>query len=75
LKALSARGAKAWTQLEQEVDARNYEKAIALAVDLHELAHRKGNLDEFEARFARLKTTQARRKGFFDGFKRAMRGE
>ena len=43
-------------------------------LDLHELAQRNGNQDEFEARFARLKTTQARRKGFFDGFKRAMRG-
>ncbi|MBF5044753.1 hypothetical protein FGE12_20300 [Aggregicoccus sp. 17bor-14] len=73
LEALAERGAEAWAELAQKVDEREYEKAVALASDLHALAERDGKLEAFDARFAQLKKRLARRKGFFDRFKRAMR--
>jgi hypothetical protein len=69
LDRLAGRWQTAWLELDQRVGGREYEKAIALAVDLRDLAQRDGKSAEFATRFAALKKVHARRRGFFDAFK------
>ena len=67
---LHERHPEAWSELEHLIEARSYDKTVALAVDLRDLAQRDDSLPEFEACFAVLKKAHARRRGFFDAFKR-----
>jgi len=71
LATLAQRGAVAWQDLDQLVDARSYEEAVRLALDIHEVAVRAGELDEFGRRLADLKQRHARKRGFFDRLQRA----
>jgi len=48
------------------VDARSYEEAVRLPLDLREVAVRAGELDEFGRRLADLKQRHGRKRGFFD---------
>jgi hypothetical protein len=73
LDRLAKRGQAAWTDLGKLIEVRSYDKAVALAVDLRELAERDGALVAFEQRLASLKKVHARRRGFFDAFKRKVR--
>jgi len=66
-----SRGAAAWQDLDQLVDARSYEEAVRLALDLREVAVRAGELDEFGRRLADLKQRHGRKRGFFDRLRRA----
>jgi hypothetical protein len=70
LDRLAKRGQTAWTDLGKLIEARSYDKAVELAVDLRELAERDGARAEFDQRFASLKKAHARRRGFFDAFRR-----
>jgi hypothetical protein len=70
LDRLAKRGQTPWNELEKLINARSYDKAVELAVDLRDLAERDGGHVEFGERFASLKKAQARRRGFFDAFKR-----
>ena len=70
LDRLAKRGQTAWTELGKLIEARSYDKAVELAVDLRDLAERDGARVEFDERFASLKKAHARRHGFFDAFKR-----
>jgi hypothetical protein len=70
LDRLAKRGQTAWTELGRLIEGRSYDKAVDLAVDLRELAERDGARTEFDQRFASLKKAHARRRGFFDAFKR-----
>jgi hypothetical protein len=71
LATLARRGVAAWQDLDRLVDARSYEEAVRLALDLHEVAVRAGELDEFGQRLADLKQRHARKRGFFDRLRRA----
>jgi hypothetical protein len=70
LDRLAQRQQAAWTDVTKLIEARSYDKAVALAVDLRELAERDGTSQHFNERFAFLKKAHARRRGFFDAFKR-----
>jgi hypothetical protein len=70
LDALSRHVDAAWTELEALVAASGYDKALALAADLRDLATREGAGAEFAARFAEMRKRQLRRRGFFDRWKR-----
>jgi hypothetical protein len=70
LDRLAKHGQTAWTDLAKLIEARSYDKAVELVVDLRELAERGGVGAEFDPRFASLKKTHVRRRGFFDAFKR-----
>jgi hypothetical protein len=61
----------AWTKLEKLVEASSYDEAVALAVDLRDLATRDGTAAGFAQRFEALRKRQLRRRGFFDRWKRA----
>lgn len=64
LDQLAKRQPAAWSELGKLIDARSYEKAVALAVDLRDLARRDGSRPAFDARFAALKKSHARGRGF-----------
>jgi len=70
LDRLAKRWQTSWVHLDKLIDSRAYEEARALAIDLRDLAQRDGKSAEFEARFAALKKVHARRRGFFDAYKR-----
>jgi hypothetical protein len=70
LDRLATRGQTAWTELGKLIEARSYDKAVELAVDLRELAERDGARVQFDERFASMKKAHAKRRGFFDAFKR-----
>lgn len=61
----------AWARLEKLVAANAYDEAIALAVDLRDLAPRDGKQAHFAGRFEAMRQRQHRRRGFFDRWKRA----
>ncbi|HVJ90547.1 MAG TPA: hypothetical protein VM580_12150 [Labilithrix sp.] len=70
LDRLAKRQEPAWAELENLVDVRAYEKAVALAIDLRDLAVRDDQLRGFDERFGLLKRVHSRRRAFFDAFKR-----
>lgn len=72
LDHLARRQPAAWSELVTLIEAHSYDKAVELAVDLRDLAQRDGSLHAFDERFAALKKAHARRRGFFDAFKRRM---
>jgi hypothetical protein len=66
LAGLARRGEAAWRELEQLVEARAYDQAVRLAMDLREAAAHAGKPDEFDRRIADVKQRHARRRGFLD---------
>ncbi len=71
LAALGRRGASAWQELEQLVEARSYDEAVRLAADLREVAVRAAAVEEFDRRMAEVRQRYARRRGFLDRLRRA----
>jgi hypothetical protein len=71
LSALGRRGASAWQELEQLVEARSYDEAVRLVVDLREVAMRTDGLEEFDRRLVELRQRHARRRAFLDRLSRA----
>jgi hypothetical protein len=71
LAGLARRGEAAWRELEQLVEARTYEEAVRLAMDLRAAAAQAGKPDEFERRIAQVKQRHGRRRGFLDRLRRA----
>jgi hypothetical protein len=71
LAALGRRGASAWRELEQLVEARSYDEAVRLVVDLREVAERATAMEEFDRRMAEVRQRYARRRGFLDRLRRA----
>lgn len=59
----------AWSKLETLVDARDYDAAVKLAIDLRDLASREATAPAFARRFEALRKRQLRRRGFFDRWK------
>jgi hypothetical protein len=53
------------------VDARSYDGAVRLVVDLREVAVRADGLEEFGRRMAEVRQRYARRRGFLDRLRRA----
>lgn len=71
LDALAGRGSGAWDELARLIETRNYDAAVALAIDLRDLAARDGETSTFEERYAEIRRKLARRRGFFDRFRSA----
>lgn len=61
----------AWSKLTKLVENSQYDEAVSLAIDLRDLAAREGEQATFAARFAALRKSQMRRRGFFERWKRA----
>jgi hypothetical protein len=60
----------AWTKLEALIDAKEYDTAMKLALDLRDLAARDGSAEAFAASFTAMRKRQLRRREFFDHWKR-----
>ncbi len=77
LDALARRGDVAWAELETKIEARDYDAAVALAVDLRDAAARGSSSDDgariFAERFDEVRRRHQRRKGFFDRWRRVQR--
>jgi hypothetical protein len=71
LDALGRRGASAWRELDQLVEARSYDEAVRLAMDLREVAVRANGAEEFDRRLAEVRQRYARRRAFLDRLRRA----
>jgi hypothetical protein len=71
LVELGRRGASVWRELEQLVEARSYDEAVHLVVDLREVAVRADGLEEFDRRLAEVRQHYARRRAFLDRLGRA----
>lgn len=72
LAELARRGDAAWRELEQLVEARAYDQAVRLAMDLRDAAAAQaGKPEEFNRRIAEVKQRHARRRGFLDRLRRA----
>jgi hypothetical protein len=71
LAGLARRGDAAWRELEQLVEARAYDQAVRLAMDLQAAAAHAGEPEEFNRRIAEVKQRYARRRGFLDRLRRA----
>jgi hypothetical protein len=71
LAELTRRGDAAWRELEQLVEARAYDQAVRLAMDLRDAAGQAGKPEEFDRRIAEVKQRHARRRGFLDRLRRA----
>ncbi len=69
--ALGRRGVSAWRELEQLVEARSYDEAVRLVVDLREVAVRASAMEEFDRRMAEVRQRYARRRAFLDRLRRA----
>jgi hypothetical protein len=74
LADLAQRDEMAWHDLERLVETRAYDRAVQLAVDLHQVADRSNDLAAFDRRMTGLKQRYARRRGFFDRLRRAEPG-
>jgi hypothetical protein len=71
LAELGRRGASAWRELEQLVEARSYDEAVRLVVDLREVAVRASAVEEFDRHMAEVRQRYARRRGFLDRLRSA----
>jgi hypothetical protein len=74
LAALTKQGAKAWTRLERLIEARKYDEAVTLTVDLRDASVSSGHADEFETRLAAVRKQHARRRGYLDRLKGQLGG-
>jgi hypothetical protein len=70
LTGLARRGDAAWQELEQLVEARAYDQAVRLAMDLRAAAAR-ASKPVFDRRIAEVKQRYRRRRGFLDRMRRA----
>jgi hypothetical protein len=70
LDALAPKLDRAWSDLEALVETSAYDRAIALALDLRDLATRDEKHQAFADRFEAMRKRQSRRRGFFDRWKR-----
>jgi hypothetical protein len=70
LDALATRLDAAWSELESLVARSAYDEALKLALDLRDLAAREGTIAMFAETFEAMRKRQARRRGFFDRWKR-----
>jgi hypothetical protein len=66
LNKLAREGDGAWTKLEKLVEARSYDEAVTLAVELRDLAIRDGATADFAARLKAMRKRQLRRRAFFE---------
>jgi hypothetical protein len=73
LAKVQARGDKAWRELDELVDKKHYATAVQLTVDLRDIAIASGTLEAFEARAEALRKKHARRAGYRDAVKIALR--
>lgn len=64
-----------WARIERLVKASDYDVAVRLVLDLHEIATRNGAAAAFARRFQALRKRHPRRRGFFDRWKRAIQNE
>jgi hypothetical protein len=71
LAALARRGDAAWRELEQFVEARSYDEAVRLAMDLRDAAAHASKSEEYDRRMADIKQRHGRRRGFLDRVRRA----
>jgi len=71
LAALARRGAAAWRELEQLVEARSYDEAVRLVLDLRDATAHANQQDEFDRRMADIEQRHGRKRGFFDRLRRA----
>ncbi|WP_394843468.1 hypothetical protein LZC95_41280 [Pendulispora brunnea] len=70
LDRLATRVEAAWKELEALVEKSAYDDAIALAIDLRDLAKRDGMSVQFAERFEATRKRQLRRRAFFARWKR-----
>ena len=61
---VARRGAAAWQELEQLVEARSYHQAMRLAMDLRAAAAQASKPEEFDCRIAEVKQRHGRRRAF-----------
>jgi hypothetical protein len=73
LAKVQARGEKAWRELDELVDKKQYATAVQLTVDLRDIAIASGTLGAFEARAEAIRKKHARRAGYRDAVKIALR--
>jgi hypothetical protein len=73
LAKVQARGEKAWRELDELVDKKQYATAVQLTVDLRDIAIASGTLEAFEARAEAIRKKHARRAGYRDAVKIALR--
>jgi hypothetical protein len=71
LAGLARRGDAAWRELEQFVEARSYDEAVRLAVDLRDATAHASKPEEYDRRMADIKQRYGRRRGFLDRLRRA----
>jgi hypothetical protein len=71
LTGLARRGDAAWQELEQLVEARAYDQAVRLAMDLRAAASQASKPEEFDRRIAEVKQRYGRRRAFLDRLRRA----
>ena len=72
LAALAREGVKAWRRLEQLVEARRYDEAARLTVDLRDATLAHGKTGAFDKRLAALKKQYARRRGYLNALKQQL---
>ncbi len=69
LDALAARGEAAWREVESMIELRNpsgYEKALALLIDLRDLARNQSRADEFGRRLAEVRSRHQKKGRFLE---------
>jgi hypothetical protein len=71
LAGLARREDAAWRELEQLVEARSYDQAVRLAMDLRAAAAQADRPEEFDRRIAEVKQRYARRRALLDRLRRA----
>lgn len=71
LAGLARRGDAAWQELEQLVEARAFDQAVRLAMDLRAAASQASKPEEFDRRIAEVKQRYGRRRAFLDRLRRA----
>jgi hypothetical protein len=62
-----------WAKLEQLIEARRFDEAVTLAIDLRDLATRDGTSTSFANGFKEMRKRQLGRRAFFERWKRATR--
>lgn len=71
LDALAHKVDAAWARLEALIEKSAYDDALALALDLRDVAMRDGAIGAFGKRFKAMRKRRIHRRGFFDRWKRA----
>ena len=69
LRVLARRGAKAWDEVDEEIERRNhasYGRAVRLLRDLRVLAEENGSVKEFSGRIRSLHERHARKRRFIE---------